>query len=319
MKLFDETGIMAIGSRLRMLSERVTEDSRRIYEAYNVDIRPNWFPVIFLLKNDVTSSVTQLAADMGHSHPSVVKIVREMLNEGVLIEERDTSDGRKMLLSLSSKGKDIVRQIQHPCNDAEAALHKLFDQATNNLWVALDEFEYLTDRLSLYHRVLEQKKIRESSHVRIVPYAPEYRDAFRRLNEEWIIRYFTMEESDRNMLENPEKYIIEKGGDIAVELLDKEPVGVCALIPMENHEYDFELAKMAVSPAAQGNGIGYKLGEKIKEMAREKGGRSLFLESNTVLAPAINLYHKLGFHKIYSKSSCYNRCNIQMVADLIKD
>ncbi len=242
-----------------------------------------------------------------------------MLAEGVLTEKQDPTDGRKMLLSLSPKGKDIARKIQHPCNDAEVALQNLFNQATNNLWVALDEFEYLLDRSSLYHRVLEQKKQRESSRVSVVTYSPEYRDAFRQLNEDWIIKYFRMEDSDRKMLENPESYILDKGGDIAVALLDNEPVGVCALIPLQDHDFDFELAKMAVSPTAQGNGIGYKLGEKVKQMAKEKGGQTLFLESNTVLAPAINLYHKLGFQKVQSKGSCYNRCNIQMVVHLSDD
>jgi DNA-binding MarR family transcriptional regulator len=316
MKLFDETGIMAIGSRLRMLSERLTEDSRRIYEAYNVEIRPKWFPVIFLLNQDGPSSVTQLASDMGHSHPSVIKIVREMLTEGVLSEKQDPSDGRRMIIALSDKGKTLARKIQSPCNDAESALEQLFEKTTNNLWLALDEFEYLIDQASLYHRVIAQKKLRESSKVVLDSYSPKYRDIFRQLNEEWIIRYFKMEESDRRMLENPEEYIIDKGGEIIIALLENEPVGVCALIPLKDHEFDYELAKMAVAPMAQGNGIGYLLGEKIKDIAKSKGGKTLFLESNTILAPAIRLYEKLGFRKINSQRSCYSRCNIQMTVPL---
>lgn len=316
MNLFDETGIMAIGSRLRMLSERVTEDSRRIYESYNVEIRPKWFPVIFLLSNQGTSSVTQLANQMGHSHPSIVKIVKEMISEGVISEKQDPSDGRKMLLSLSKKGTEIARNIEHPCRDAERALEVLFEQATHNLWVAMEEFEYLLDRSTLYNRVMEQKKIRESADVILRTYSPEFRDVFRELNEEWIIKYFKMEESDRQALEEPEKYILDKGGEIVVALLDDEPVGVCALIPLQDMPFDFELAKMAVSPKAQGNGIGFKLGEAVKEIARKKGGKQLYLESNTVLTPALNLYRKLGFEKVTGHDTPYNRCNIQMALTL---
>ncbi|RZL43422.1 MAG: MarR family transcriptional regulator, partial [Pedobacter sp.] len=38
----------------------------------------------------------------------------------------------------------------------------------------------------------------------------------------------------------------------------------------------------------------------------------IYLESNTILKPAINLYHKLGFEKIAGKPTPYTRCNIQM-------
>jgi len=37
--------------------------------------------------------------------------------------------------------------------------------------------------------------------VRIVPYAPEYRTAFRDLNLEWIATYFEVEPEDRKVLD----------------------------------------------------------------------------------------------------------------------
>ena len=46
MDFFDRTGKMAIGSRLRMLTDRITNDAAEIYRLYGVDIRPKWFPVL---------------------------------------------------------------------------------------------------------------------------------------------------------------------------------------------------------------------------------------------------------------------------------
>jgi ribosomal protein S18 acetylase RimI-like enzyme len=69
---------------------------------------------------------------------------------------------------------------------------------------------------------------------------------------------------------------------------------------------------MAVSPAAQGKNIGWLLGRAIIEKARALGASTLYLESNTILKPAINLYHKLGFKKVAGHVSPYERCNIQM-------
>jgi GNAT superfamily N-acetyltransferase len=97
-----------------------------------------------------------------------------------------------------------------------------------------------------------------------------------------------------------------------VALYDDVPVGVCALIKMDDPVYDFELAKMAVSPLAQGKNIGWLLGQAVIKKAKLLGASKLYLESNTILAPAINLYHKLGFQKVVGHATPYERCNIQM-------
>ena len=114
------------------------------------------------------------------------------------------------------------------------------------------------------------------------------------------------------MVDNPEEYIIKKGRYIFVALYRNEPIGVCAMIKMQRGEYDFELAKMAVSPKAQGKNAGYLLGQAVINKAKALGAKKIFLESNTILKPAISLYQKLGFKKVVGLPSPYERCNIQM-------
>jgi GNAT superfamily N-acetyltransferase len=148
--------------------------------------------------------------------------------------------------------------------------------------------------------------------LQIIEYTPAYRSAFSNLNKEWISKYFKMEEADYKALDNPDNYIIDNGGFILVALYNQEPLGVCALIKMNDPDYDYELAKMAVSPKVQGKKIGWKLGEAIKEKARKLGAKKLYLESNTILEPAINLYRKLGFTEVVGRQTPYERCNIKM-------
>jgi GNAT superfamily N-acetyltransferase len=154
--------------------------------------------------------------------------------------------------------------------------------------------------------------MRESRDVQIIEYTPEYQPAFRSLNEEWISTYFEMEEADYKALDNPEEYILNKGGKIFVALYNEEPLGVCALIKIDDPEYDFEMAKMAVSPKAQGKNMGWLLGQAVIHSAKELGTSKLYLESNTILKPAINLYYKMGFQKIAGRPTPYKRANIQM-------
>ncbi|MNX94591.1 Acetyltransferase (GNAT) family protein [compost metagenome] len=192
------------------------------------------------------------------------------------------------------------------------------NQATHNLWEALAEWEFLLEQKSLLKRVQEQKKLRESKNVQIVDYEPKYQQAFKSLNEEWISNFFEMEEADYKALDNPREYILDKGGKILVALYDNEPLGVCALIKMDDPDDDFEMSKMAVSPKAQGKSIGWLLGQAIINKAKELGASKLYLESNTILKPAINLYYKMGYEKIIGRPTPYKRCNIQMKFDLKK-
>ena len=64
-----------------------------------------------------------------------------------------------------------------------------------------------------------------------------------------------MEETDHNSLDNPKEFILNKGGFIMVAVIEKEVVGVCALVKMDHPKYNYELAKMAVSPKHFKKGI----------------------------------------------------------------
>ncbi|KAK1183818.1 GNAT family N-acetyltransferase [Streptomyces sp. NBS 14/10] len=122
--------------------------------------------------------------------------------------------------------------------------------------------------------------------------------AFRVLNEEWISRLFTLEEEDRAVLGDPFGHIVGPGGDV---LLARDPgtgavVGCVALLA--HPDAVFELAKMAVAPAAQGRGIGRQLVAAAIDRARALGAARVFLGTNSKLSPAIHLYEEAGFVRI---------------------
>ena len=146
--------------------------------------------------------------------------------------------------------------------------------------------------------------------IKISTYKKEYAKAFNDLNMAWLEKYFTPEPYDVEVLSNPEKYIINKGGDIYFVLEDDIPVGTVAL--MYNNLGELEFTKMAVDESAQGKGFGKLLMECCIENAIKMGSKELILYSNTKLNPAIQLYVKSGFVEIPVGSSAYERCNIKM-------
>jgi len=137
--------------------------------------------------------------------------------------------------------------------------------------------------------------------------------AFRRLNEEWITRYFKLEPKDELAFADPQAKILAKGGRIFFAERAGEALGCCALLAMAPGE--FEVGKMAVTASAQGLGLGRLLMEHVVAAAREAGATRLFLETNHALTPAIRLYESVGFTHIpkeRAQPSPYERADVPM-------
>ena len=313
MDFFERTGKMAIGSRLRVLTESLTREAAGIYGLYGIEIKPKWFPVFYSLADEQPKSVTAIAKEIGQSHPSVSTIVKEMMKEGIITVANGRSDRRCNFITLTEYGRSLSRQMISQLRDVERAVEQISSECDNDLWGAIADWERALRRKSLLDRVSEIKQMREHSEVEIVDYQPLYKKTFYELNRKWIETYWELEPHDIEVLENPEKYILDRGGHIFVAVYNGYPVGVCALCPMsEDSGYDFELAKLAVNNSIQRKGIGRRLCEAVVNKARELGGVKLFLESNTRLKPAIALYRKLGFKELPEYHPAYARGDIQM-------
>jgi len=159
--------------------------------------------------------------------------------------------------------------------------------------------------MSLHEPSSDQLCIRE--------FLPGDETSFRSLNEEWISHYFRMEPKDEKTFSDPQRAILAPGGKILFATVAGQCIGCCALLRMAEDE--FEVAKMAVTPACQGRGIGRKLLQAAIEAARSSGARRLYLETNHTLTPAIRLYESLGFRHLPTEQitpSPYARADVYM-------
>ena len=150
--------------------------------------------------------------------------------------------------------------------------------------------------------------------VSIIPYEFRYQPDFKRLNLEWISQYFTVEEHDREQLDQPDVYVLSSNGQIFLATLNDQVVGCVAMV--NTGVTGFELAKMAVSPTVQGRGIGKQLCLAAIGYARQLGVKTVWLESNRVLAPALAMYRSVGFQEVASVETPYARCDIRMEMSL---
>ena len=307
MKAYTELGHVTLGTALRHLADQVSQDAENIYKKFNFDIDPKWFPVFYVLASNGSNSVVNIAKEIKHSHVSVSKIVKEMKSAGLIDNYKSTTDSRVTLIKLNDRAKLMVPAMEKQCKAIDIIMAQLTKETGIDLWQALTKTQQHLKHHTLTARIDDKVG---KNNISIVDYSPNYQADFKRLNVQWISQHWKLEEPDYRALNNPESYILNQGGIILMALYNKNPVGCCTLIRIDKHTY--ELAKMAVCPTAQGKGIGLLLGQKIINSAKLLKARRLYLESNTILGPAVNLYKKLGFKHIKGATSPYERCNVQM-------
>jgi DNA-binding MarR family transcriptional regulator/N-acetylglutamate synthase-like GNAT family acetyltransferase len=311
MNFFEQVGTAALGSRLRRLNDLMTSQAAEVYSLYHVPFEPRWFPVFYLVASEAGRHIGDIAEGIGQTHAAVSQVVKDLVKHELVTVQRAETDQRRSTVTLTEKGAEVWVALQQQTDDVQRATEQLLAETRHNLWLAIGEMEYALAHQSLASRVKAIRDERVAKEIRVLDYQPQYQPDFKRLNVEWIERYFRVEAADLKALDHPDEYIMERGGHILLAEYQGQIVGTCALLKMD--ENSFELAKMAVSPLVQGLGIGFRLGEAAIAKATSLGATRLYLESNTKLTPALQLYHKLGFRKtVAGQPSPYERCNIQM-------
>ncbi len=146
--------------------------------------------------------------------------------------------------------------------------------------------------------------------ISIIDFEPRYLDAFIKLNLAWLEKYRLTEEADLVMINQAQREILDPGGFIFLAKSDEKIVGSVGLIKESAEQY--ELVKMAVAESFQGKGISRLLMDHCLQVAREAGARRIYLQSNSQLTTAIQLYEKYGFRHIPVANAHYLSADVMI-------
>lgn len=305
-------GSLMLASRLRRLSDQLYAGVDASYLAAGVEFTSRCFPLLLLLRDNGPTAITALAAQIGQTHPVVVQLGRKLLDAGVVVEMPDAKDERRRLLALSDAGLALLRDMTPLWDDVRAAVDAVFEQGTPQFMALLERAEARLHAQGFGETIAACRRQRERAAVDIIDYEARYAADFKRLNIEWLERYFYVEALDDKVLSDPQSSILDAGGQIFLARLDGRIVGTCALIRAGGDA--LELSKMAVTPACQGLGIARRLIERAFDAFELSGATLLFLESNSKLQPAIALYESSGFVHVARPAgeAHYQRADVYM-------
>ena len=149
------------------------------------------------------------------------------------------------------------------------------------------------------------------SSSRITNFSEAHAGAFYALNRAWLDEHKLYEPADEKQLADPQAEILARGGAIFVALIGDRVVGTAALVP--SGPGTVEIAKVTVSEAARGHGLGRRLTEHCISHARTQGYDRMVLVSSTRLGPALRLYESLGFvHRPLPEGLPYASADVYM-------
>ena len=239
---------LGLGSRLKRLSDLYMSEVKLLYTEQKLEFEPRWFPLFsYLYQNDQTT-VTSAARELSLAHPYISQVAKEMASVGLIACKHNPRDDRSRTLSLPDKGRKLGRDLPPLWASIQKAVHEIVESADPGFFTTMQKMEQLLAEKPLSQRVREIKERRPSKNCRVLDYEPKLKPYFASLNREWIEKHFALEDVDHHLFSNPEKEILNRGGDIVFAEMDGEIVGTCALLVEDG---TFELARLAVSGRAK--------------------------------------------------------------------
>jgi DNA-binding MarR family transcriptional regulator len=153
MNIINQSGLLAISTRLQRLSDRIRKDGALIYALFDIDFEPKWFPVIYTLHHKGAMGIMDLADEIGYAHPSTISLVKELEKKKLVQSKKDKTDERKRMISLTSQGENLIVKMKPVWKFMTGLLQKITDTPTN-LMTAIAEVEEQLDRQGFYQRAL---------------------------------------------------------------------------------------------------------------------------------------------------------------------
>lgn len=161
MDLVHELAEIALATRLKRLSDRLSNDVSKIYKESDVDFEARWFLILTLLQREKLMAITEIADSLQLSHPAIIQLVQELIQKKLIKAEVDSKDGRKRMVSLTANGKKTLERIKPILSCIKEENEKWITTGSANLLTVLAELEQALDEQSMYNRVklnmLQQK------------------------------------------------------------------------------------------------------------------------------------------------------------------
>ena len=107
-----ELGLLALGTRLKRIGERLQAQTQAVLEASGVGTPASHFPLLAALDQLGPMSVGEIAEALGVSQPGVTRQVSNLQSEGLVQAQPAPGDLRSRTIELTKTGKQLMSRAK---------------------------------------------------------------------------------------------------------------------------------------------------------------------------------------------------------------
>ncbi|WP_129793127.1 MarR family winged helix-turn-helix transcriptional regulator [Sphingosinicella sp. CPCC 101087] len=118
---------------LRRLSDTLVDGCAEWHPEQGVSSAPRTSSTLLALDEKGSLSVTELSALLRQSHPLAIRWIKQLRELGLVTSEKDSTDGRRSLISLTAEGKATVARLRRVLAVVDRAMLELSEEAMPGL------------------------------------------------------------------------------------------------------------------------------------------------------------------------------------------
>lgn len=155
--LLADLGVLALGSRLKRLTERIMTDVSRVFAELDYDFQPSMFPLIACLDRYGEVGVVEAARLVGYSQPAITRALNTLVQRGYVDLVTDEKDSRQKIIRLSASGRDLLDSMKQRIWPAVvAAVEEACPEKGTALLAELAQIESALEETPLFDRIMEK-------------------------------------------------------------------------------------------------------------------------------------------------------------------
>lgn len=301
MDLMSDLGALALGSRLKRLSDRMMKSVSEIYRSSGIDFESKWFPLFYLLSKEGEKGIMEIAEILHISHPGVIQLAKEMEKAGWIVSEKSGQDARKRHLKLTEKAWKNLPQLEEMWVSFKENNEKIIRSSQQNILLALEEIEHFLDTKDFKKQYYETFEEMKEKDIKIRLFEEKYQQQIEDMvlsiqNGEFNLGLTAQRQPD---LHDLKAFYNDKGNWLWVATNTKdEVIGTIGLERLNDSQA--VLRKMFIKKEYRGKtlGLASKLLEILLQEARNQKFKEILLDTPLVTHAAHRFYERNGFELI---------------------
>ena len=127
MNFYQKLGPLVFGTRLKRLSDYFLTEVNKVYTDLGIPFEASWFGVFYLLKQNESLSIIDIAETLEISHSAVSQLVKNLENKGLLEVKNSDDDARKKQIKLTTQGSILLEKIVPVWDSLTHAMSELLE------------------------------------------------------------------------------------------------------------------------------------------------------------------------------------------------